>query len=446
MFGRLTRINWRLVPIQAGILATLALVPLWHRLPYTPLAFTPLYVTRFLILLPMLWTITWWLILGLPGWAALRRDGRRHWAWALLLLVLWAFASTTWAFIKDLHPEVAQSAALQLAIALLFALVVACTPLPTRAASSVLTAGVFWNSILAFLQVAHQAPLGLEALGEFPIRPDEPGISVLMAGSIRWLRPYGLLAHPNLLGGFFVVGLLATLAWVCSARLRDWVAGSIVFLGGLWGLLLTFSRAAWGGLAVGALAILPLYLSTQLRRPAIRRRVMVTALLAAVVSLLFAALYWPLLEARAGVNEERVEMRSIADRLVFLQFAERTILENPIIGVGIGNFPWRTSYYLLETDFDLRGDNVHNVYLLAWSELGIIGLGLLLAAMLSGSIQVWQRFRQGRLHSAQIALFGAFIALAAIGLLDHYPWTLIQFQTAWWGSLALCLKEPPAPA
>ncbi len=32
-----------------------------------------------------------------------------------------------------------------------------------------------------------------------------------------------------------------------------------------------------------------------------------------------------------------------------------------------------------------------------------------------------------------------------IGLLDHYPWTLIQFQTAWWGLLAVSLEQAPQP-
>ena len=43
-----------------------------------------------------------------------------------------------------------------------------------------------------------------------------------------------------------------------------------------------------------------------------------------------------------------------------------------------------------------------------------------------------------------IALFGGFIALTAIGLLDHYPWTIIQFQVTWWGLLAASQRHRSA--
>ncbi|MFN8564166.1 MAG: hypothetical protein U0703_21690 [Anaerolineae bacterium] len=34
-----------------------------------------------------------------------------------------------------------------------------------------------------------------------------------------------------------------------------------------------------------------------------------------------------------------VELRSVSDRIVFMDFAFRSIVERPILGVGIGNFP-----------------------------------------------------------------------------------------------------------
>jgi len=157
-----------------------------------------------------------------------------------------------------------------------------------------------------------------------------------------------------------------------------------------------------------------------------------------IVGFAFAIAYFPLLQARTGQVAESVEMRSVSDRIVFTDLALRSIRERPILGVGIGNFPWRTSYYLAETTFDLRGDNVHNVLLSAAAELGIVGLLLLIAAIVSGAIAAVRVLSaaNGDDRAARMALLAAFVALFAVGFLDHYPWTQIHFQVAWWGCLA----------
>ena len=74
----------------------------------------------------------------------------------------------------------------------------------------------------------------------------------------------------------------------------------------------------------------------------------------------------------------------MSDRLVFINFAGQAIRESPILGVGVGNFPWKSSYYLQSTEFDLLGDNVHNIYLSVWAELGSIGLIFYGTALMTG--------------------------------------------------------------
>ncbi len=433
--------RWRVRLIQAGILVTFALIPVWYRLPQSPI-FAPLYVTRFLILLPMLWSIGWWLIGGLPGLSGFR-SWRSYWALALLLLALWGFASELWAFIRVLHPDVGQTAALQFGIAVLFAVVVACVTPSLRAIVAVLATSLIWNSAIAIAQALHQGSLGLIALGEFPFSPQSPGASILESGSLRWVRPYGLLPHPNMLAGTLMIGGLAAAAWIVSARRWQRVAGIGLFTWGLLALLLTFSRAAWGGLVVGMLAVAPFALIF-LRQRALRISVGAAVALALIVGISFVTAYKPLLEARAGEGEVSVELRSVSDRLVFMDFAVRSIKERPILGVGIGNFPWRTSYYLADTFYDLRGDNVHQVLLSAAAELGIVGLALLITALGCGLIGAFGAMRraEGDERAARMALFAIVAALIAIGFLDHYPWTQLQFQAAWWGCLAAALPAP----
>jgi O-antigen ligase len=140
---------------------------------------------------------------------------------------------------------------------------------------------------------------------------------------------------------------------------------------------------------------------------------------------------------------------------VFAQFAYDSVLERPIIGVGMGNFPWRSSYYLMDTDYDLRGDNVHHVLLSAWAELGLVGAVLAVASLIMAIEAILRDFRMNALTNREdvlvhpdlsentlirLALLAGFMALTVIGLLDHYTWTILHFQTAWWGLLAAVIK------
>lgn len=430
-------IRHHLLPVHAGILVVFALIPVWYRFPGSPKAYTQLYSTGFLIFWAMLWTVGWWLLAGLPGFSDLRRDGvRRLWALALLLLVLWAFLSITWGYTGTFRPvprpDVTAGAALQFGVAGLFALVVACAAPPLRWIVSVLSAGLFWNSFLAFGQVALQHDLGLRFLGEFPLDPSRSGISIVQAEGVRWLRPYGLLPHPNMLGGFLIIGLLAAFAWTMNRRRLVWAVGVFLVLPGLWALLLTFSRSAWLGLAAGGFTALPLLIRGRLLHRVTSGRLIITIGAVLLVAGLFALLYYPFLVSRVGVGSESIELRSVSDRTVYAAFAVRAIGERPITGVGMGNFPWRASYYLQFTSFDLQGEPVHQVFLLAWAELGLVGLILTILALMLGIEAVLRR----EVDPSRTALLAGVIALIVVGLFDHYPWTLPQFQAAWWGLLA----------
>lgn len=439
-FVRKIRAIWL---VHAGIVLTFALIPVWLRLPQSPY-FARLHMTRFLIFLPMLWTIFWWLALRAPGLRELARSRwRALWALALLLLALWGFASQLWAFQRVQYPQVGGTAALQLGVSALFAVVVACAAPRSRWIVAALVLCVIWNAAIAILQAQKQASLGLYGLGEFPFNPQQRGVSILQSGTLRWVRPYGLMPHPNLLAGALLVGVLATGAWIISRRRRLQIAGIGIFALGLWALLLSFSRAAWGGLFVGALAAV-LFLRPHLRRVDARITTVVVVGAAVAIGLAFAIGYQPLLAARSGEGQESVELRSVSDRIVFIEFALRSIGERPLLGVGIGNFPWRTSYYLVETDYDLVGDNVHNVLLSAAAELGVVGLALLVAAIAFGLMDVFRGLRRAEVdddRAARLALFAVFAALLAVGVLDHYPWSQLHFQVAWWGSLAAAMPH-----
>lgn len=457
-------IRWRLLPAQIGVVLTFALFPLWLRLPQIGV-FTPLYVTRFAVFVAMIATIGAWIMGGAPGLASLRRgDGvggkwRRAWAICLLALAAWAAFSTQWAFIRYRDPTVAGSAALGLCVVALFAVVVACTASP-RMVIAALACGVVWSAPIVIVQAMQQSWLGLRLLGEFPFHADMTGISILRAGDLLYVRPYGLMPHPNAAAGALMVGVLAAAALLFAhgSRLRLLGVGLVTL--GVTALLLTFSRAAWIGAAAGGAAGMWLLGRLAWRRRDLRWGIVLCVVLVGIVGVIWLAAYRPFVAARAlgesasDGGQESVELRSVADRIVFTDFALRSIRERPILGVGMGNFPWRASYYIADTFYDLRGDNVHHIYLSAWAELGGVGLILFVGALIGGIGAAWRAIRadkaaaaggsavqsdEGR-TAAQIAyrvgLVAAVIAFAAVGWFDHYPWTLLPFQMGLWGCVA----------
>jgi hypothetical protein len=210
----------------------------------------------------------------------------------------------------------------------------------------------------------------------------------------------------------------------------------------LYALLLTFSRAAWIGLAAGAVVLLP---QVRLRI----MRLLPLLLIALVVGGAFLWQYRPLLAARTGVATESIELRSVADRVVYTDFALRAIEERLVLGHGAGNFPWRAAAYIEETFFDLKGDHVHHVFLGVWAELGVVGFALFVLALVLGVeaglrsragyiLPLQSGTRRGRMYPAPShnPALAAVVAFAVVGLFDHYPYSQLPFMALWWGLLA----------
>src|SRR5687768_3716633 len=222
-----TRIaGWRTWPVRLAALAALILVPLWYRLADQPALFAAYYPTRFLLFIPLIITCVLYILLGFPGIRALAAyKPRAAWAFLLLGLALWMYASVGWAFRREADSALAIGTAVQFAVVAIYAVAVASVRLPPEWAAAALIFGLLWNAILAGQQAAlQQAAGGLwVVLGEFPIAVSQPRVSVVQADGVRWLRPYGLLPHPNMLAGFFVAALSAAGAWLSHPDWRRWL-------------------------------------------------------------------------------------------------------------------------------------------------------------------------------------------------------------------------------
>ena len=262
----------------------------------------------------------------------------------------------------------------------------------------------FGNQSTAFLSIFHLNWPGT-------ILPSTSGASIvqLVDGS-RWLRAYGTLPHPNILGTL-VVALLAgpALFFLAPPRLKIWPAP--LFVAGIGLLIVTFSRSAWIGAACAALLVL-----FKLRR-LIRARLVVlglagTGALAAAVLPLRQLVFTRIAET-AIVPAEQFSIRG---RTWLAQQSLSMIAGHPLLGSGAGAFPLELARraplgYLVEP--------VHNLPLLVASDLGILGVLLLLGV----AAAFFNELRKAR-RPESIILGAALLGLGATSLLDHVLWTL----------------------
>jgi O-antigen ligase len=263
---------------------------------------------------------------------------------------------------------------------------------------------------------------------------------VVANGPNRLMRPYGLTIHPNVVGGALVLGLLALGSFLARPKLPPKQSLLVLALWalGLWALCLTFSRSAWLALALG----LGLAGFLGLRRPTTRWRLRPT-LLSAGISLLiligFAGAYWPYLTARAGLSSQPTELQSLAERRVLIEFATAIGQDHWLLGAGIGTFPWEVRDRIAASRYrnDMRAENVHNVPLLLWAELGLVGVGLWLTLAVIVAAVAWQRLTD----PTAITMLAGWVALLAIGLVDHYPLSVLHFLALMWALPALVLHK-----
>jgi len=417
------------------ILVTLFLAQSWIKFPTAPAPFTSTYVMGFVIVVPLILSIGLWILTGFRGIHKLYQSKTsRLWFITLVAFASWAVLSQYWDFLPDDRAGTAQNAGLQIVLVFAFALVVFCHPPKLRWLLIVAILILLIQGIIGGLQVAQQSSIGLQFLGEFHLRPTNPNINAIPYGRLRWLRPYGLLPHPNVFAGVIVIGVFAPAGFFLSSSRRVQISSGICFLFGMWILWLSFSRGAWGSVALGIL----ISLFFVVRWYGIKPRFITLAGLTIVLCIIFVFMYRPLFLTRVGATGEEVEIRSIANRIVYNQIALSAISNYPIKGIGAGNYPWYALHYLdTQTNYEVEGDNVHMVLLGIRAEYGLVGLMLIGINSLLAIRGIIRNIQQ---HASQrperIAILGIIIAYIGIGLFDHYPWTIIHTQVIWFMIMA----------
>lgn len=327
----------------------------------------------------------------------------------LLALCLLASASTFWS--PDWRVTLYASLHLWLAFGLFLS--VQGQPQTWRAFAIGSCAALVLQILFGFAQFAVQSTAFLQPLGlDWPgaVEPAIRGTSVVqLADGMRWLRVYGSLPHPNLLGGFVVAFLLggpATL-FCLSARRQTWAL--VLFSLGTCLLVLTFSRGAWLGLAAG-MSVLALQ-----RLKLDHKRLLALGLSGLVGALLAGIPLFQLVFTRVGGAQVSTEQFSVDARLWLVRMSLEMIKAHPLLGTGMGAF---LLDYGRHAPLGYLIEPVHNLPLLIVVELGMGG-GIILVGM--GIVLVRHSLKAH--HPGAILACALLAGLLVEALFDHYLWT-----------------------
>jgi hypothetical protein len=316
------------------------------------------------------------------------------------------------------------------------------------------------QAALALYQFFTQRVFASKWLGMAEQLPASGGTYVVESNYFRWLRAYGTLPHPNVLGGFlaivliflFILILLASRKW---ERIFLWLCLPL----NLAGLFFTFSKSAFLALALGLLFLIFFtFLSPEKKDKVVLVEIIAVCL--ATLAILILIYHDPILTRLYG--SERLEIKSSQERTLGYEESKKIIEKNWLTGVGLGNFTLadylqdevkRPSYFY---------QPVHNVFFLAAVELGIWGfliLVLIVAEVLRriynykidynlSMFDIFKEFKIDDNYSLYrekyfwfIGLVAIIFAILVIMVFDHYFWTLYFGIILWWLCLGLWLKQ-----
>ncbi|MBP5993692.1 MAG: O-antigen ligase family protein [Candidatus Moranbacteria bacterium] len=376
-----------------------------------------------------------------------------------IALILWAGLSILWAPDQMLAGYFVMKLALAVGV---FLMVRSLDEKESRIAVLLVVIGAVLEGALGVWQFLAQSTFASTLLGMSAHEAGQAGTSVLKLGDGRWLRAYGTLPHPNMLGGFLAAALVLGIGYLtrfgkdslCTvlmsrAELResgaslwdrfiDTVRMSGITLAGamlLLGLLLTFSRSAWLGAALG-ITVLATYFFFQSKsaksesniipRPSDYVTFYKTIFVLVAVGIAFVGVLRTQIFPRFDSAVIAAE-GSVSERVQSLWDAERVIGEgNILIGTGVGNFT--AEMMRLQPDRPVWSiQPAHNVFVLIFAELGLVGFVLFigfLAPVILSAVKNPEIPRQARNDKGyRVMSIAALGALLPSLLLDHWLWT-----------------------
>ncbi len=217
-------------------------------------------------------------------------------------------------------------------------------------------------------------------------------------------RPQGTLSHWMTYSGTLMLVVCATVARLLySASGRLWAAFIMPAL--LVGLILTFTRSAWVGVAVGV--------GVLLLRKDFRLLALLPIVVAAMVALAPAALtdrVYSMFDLNDPTNRDRVAM---------LQAGAAIVRDHPLTGVGPDQIERVYPSYRPPEAVNPTNPHLHNVPMQIAAERGLPALAAWLWFVASATMGLLALLRRTRNRSLAAAGLGAMAAMLSAGMFEY---------------------------
>ena len=212
-----------------------------------------------------------------------------------------------------------------------------------------------------------------------------------------------------------------------SDNLAEKLFYGLNFLVSLAAFLMINTRGAWLALAI----VLAFIIAFRLRS---RKKICAAALVFVVMFGVF-LMASPKTFDRLATFANATSEQSVSERFLMWKSAVHVIGDNPLMGVGLGNYEaaYQEKYILAEAKERFQG-HTHNVYLQFWAETGLPGL--ILFCVLFGYILYWSWLRAKNFYG--LIIFSSTLGLMLYGLTDY---TISSFSAmrVYWLVFGICI-------
>jgi hypothetical protein len=238
-------------------------------------------------------------------------------------------------------------------------------------------------------------------------------------------RARGTFKDPNVLGAFLILPALFALQSVVSDHFAKACRNAIAF--GLMALaiLLAFSRAAWGGLAITAAFMLAMMILTS-RTPAQRSRIVIISVVAIVLLMLLIAVLLSF-DSTADMFRQRASFDQSYDEGRFGRFGRHILGADMALDLPFGIGPLQFHNYFPE--------DTHNSYLNAFMSGGwLAGLcypTLIAVTVVMGFRHLLKPVPWQRVYLAVFAAFLGTVGEAFVIDTDHWRHFWMMLGTMW---------------
>lgn len=298
--------------------------------------------------------------------------------------------------------------------------------------------GILFQAVIGFLNFAGQIGFASKWLGMAKHNPNDLGVSVVETiDGMRWLRAYGAMDHPNILGGLLLVGVVVSIYLIVNKKFEARRFSVYYFLCGFLGIVLfmTFSRSAWVGMIIFLIITLLYYWIN--KNTYKQKKLLEIILILGITAFVFFIQNQNLVLTRLA-GDTRLEMKSDNERVASIQVAKTVIQDYWLLGTGIGNYGITVNKNYIKNEPAWFYQPVHNTFLLIFAEIGVFGIiTFLFFIAYFFYLLIHSRLREKK----EVIGFALVISILVMFLVDHWWWSLHFGILFFWFLIGIFYRE-----